>query len=158
MLSHSWVSGAIAQMLFALPRLTVADLSAGNWTAAVGHSSEALQLGASTRDAALQLRDVDPPRQRTPGVLAGNSRADRRINAYGWLRSRRSKPGKITGATPGRIRRRLMGVKGRVCHQARGSHDHRRHPVGPPHNRPRQALKGIALQWVPRAPYDEPTQ
>ena len=55
----------------------------------------------------------------------GNSRANRRINTYGWLWSRRNKPGKITGATPGRTQRRLMGVKGRVCHQARGSHDSR---------------------------------
>ena len=48
MLSHSRDTGAIGQMLFALPRLALADLSAGNWTGAVGHSTEALQLARST--------------------------------------------------------------------------------------------------------------
>ncbi len=48
MLSHARDSGAVGQMMFALPRVTVADLSAGNWTAGIGHSSEALQLARST--------------------------------------------------------------------------------------------------------------
>ena len=48
MLSHSRDTGAIGQMLFALPRLAVADLAAGNWAGAIGHSSEALTLARST--------------------------------------------------------------------------------------------------------------
>ncbi len=48
MLDQSRDTGAIGQMLFALPRLAVAELSAGNWAGAVGNSTEALQLARST--------------------------------------------------------------------------------------------------------------
>jgi hypothetical protein len=73
------------------------------------------------------------------------------------LRSRRSKPGKITGATLGRIRRRLMGVKGRVRHQVRGSLNHRCHP-GPTVQPAATSTESSAVQWVPRTRYDEPGQ
>lgn len=65
-LSNSWIRGAVAQMLFALPRLRVADLSAGNRAATPDLSSEASQLGASTGDAGHHLRAVDCPASGIP--------------------------------------------------------------------------------------------
>ena len=48
MLTQARNDGAIGLVLFALPRLALADLSAGNWTGAVGHATEALELAHST--------------------------------------------------------------------------------------------------------------
>ncbi len=53
MLTQARHDGAIGLVLFALPRLALADLSAGNWTGAVGHASEALDLARSTGQHAL---------------------------------------------------------------------------------------------------------
>ncbi len=48
MLTQARNDGAIGLVLFALPRLALADLSAGNWTGAVGHATEAVELARST--------------------------------------------------------------------------------------------------------------
>ncbi|HEY5881037.1 MAG TPA: LuxR C-terminal-related transcriptional regulator [Nakamurella sp.] len=48
MLTQARNDGAIGLVLFALPRLALADLSAGNWTGAVAHATEALELARST--------------------------------------------------------------------------------------------------------------
>jgi DNA-binding CsgD family transcriptional regulator len=48
MLTRARNDGAIGLVLFALPRLALADLSAGNWTGAVAHATEALELARST--------------------------------------------------------------------------------------------------------------
>ena len=48
MLTQARNDGAIGLVLFALPRLALADLSAGNWTGAVTHATEALELARST--------------------------------------------------------------------------------------------------------------
>jgi len=48
MLTQARSDGAIGLVLFALPRLALADLSAGNWTGTVAHATEALELARST--------------------------------------------------------------------------------------------------------------
>jgi DNA-binding CsgD family transcriptional regulator len=48
MLTQARNDGAIGLVLFALPRLALADLSAGNWTGAVARATEALELARST--------------------------------------------------------------------------------------------------------------
>ncbi|HYN71306.1 MAG TPA: AAA family ATPase, partial [Nakamurella sp.] len=53
LLTRSRDSGAIGLVLFALPRLAIADLSAGNWTGAVANATEAVQLARSTGQPAL---------------------------------------------------------------------------------------------------------
>ena len=53
MLTQARNDGAIGLVLFALPRLALADLSAGNWTGAVAHATEALELARSTGQHAL---------------------------------------------------------------------------------------------------------
>ncbi len=53
MLTQARNDGAIGLVLFALPRLALADLSAGSWTGAVGHATEALELARSTGQHAL---------------------------------------------------------------------------------------------------------
>ena len=53
LLARSRDNGAIGLVLFALPRLAVADLSAGNWNAAAAHATEAVQLARSTGQPAL---------------------------------------------------------------------------------------------------------
>ena len=53
MLTQARNDGAIGLVLFALPRLALADLSAGNWTGAVGHATEAVELARSTGQPAL---------------------------------------------------------------------------------------------------------
>ena len=53
MLTRARNDGTIGLVLFALPRLALADLSAGNWTGAVAHATEALELARSTGQHAL---------------------------------------------------------------------------------------------------------
>ena len=53
MLTQARNDGAIGLVLFALPRLALADLSAGNWTGAVTHATEAVELARSTGQPAL---------------------------------------------------------------------------------------------------------
>jgi DNA-binding CsgD family transcriptional regulator len=48
MLTQARNDGAIGLVLFALPRLALADLSGGNWTGAVAHATEAVELARST--------------------------------------------------------------------------------------------------------------
>jgi DNA-binding CsgD family transcriptional regulator len=48
MLMQARDDGAIGLVLFALPRLALADLSAGSWARAVGHAAEAVELARST--------------------------------------------------------------------------------------------------------------
>lgn len=48
MLTRARNDGAIGLVLFALPRLALADLSGGNWTGAVAHATEAVELANST--------------------------------------------------------------------------------------------------------------
>ena len=48
MLTRARNDGAIGLVLFALPRLALADLSSGNWTGAVTHASEAIELARGT--------------------------------------------------------------------------------------------------------------
>ena len=48
LLTQARTDGAIGLVLFALPRLALADLSAGNWTGAVSHATEAVELARST--------------------------------------------------------------------------------------------------------------
>ena len=48
LLSQSREAGAIGQVLFALPRLGLADVVSGEWTLYVAHATEALQLARST--------------------------------------------------------------------------------------------------------------
>ena len=48
MLTRARNDGAIGLVLFALPRLALADLSGGNWTGAVAHATEAVELARST--------------------------------------------------------------------------------------------------------------
>jgi len=50
MLTQARNDGAIGLVLFALPRLALADLSGGNWTGAVAHAAEAVELARSTGD------------------------------------------------------------------------------------------------------------
>ena len=53
MLTQARNDGAIGLVLFALPRLALADLSGGNWTGAVAHATEAVELARSTGQHAL---------------------------------------------------------------------------------------------------------
>ena len=53
MLTQARNDGAVGLVLFALPRLALADISAGNWTGAVTHATEALELARSTGQHAL---------------------------------------------------------------------------------------------------------
>ena len=53
MLTQARNDGAIGLVLFALPRLALADLSGGNWTGAVTHATEAVELARSTGQHAL---------------------------------------------------------------------------------------------------------
>ncbi len=53
MLNQSRDNGAIGLVLFALPRLALADLSAGNWAGAAANAAEAVQLARSTGQPAL---------------------------------------------------------------------------------------------------------
>lgn len=53
MLTQARNDGAIGLVLFALPRLALADLSAGNWTGAGTHATEAVELARSTGQDAL---------------------------------------------------------------------------------------------------------
>ena len=48
LLSQSREAGAIGQVLFALPRLGLADVVSGEWTLYAAHATEALQLARST--------------------------------------------------------------------------------------------------------------
>ena len=48
MLTQARNDGAIGLVLFALPRLALADLSGGNWTGAVSHATEAVELARDT--------------------------------------------------------------------------------------------------------------
>jgi len=48
MLTQARTDGAVGLVLFALPRLALADISAGNWTGAVTHATEAIELARST--------------------------------------------------------------------------------------------------------------
>ena len=48
MLTQARNDGAIGLVLFALPRLALADLSGGNWTGAVAHATEAAELARNT--------------------------------------------------------------------------------------------------------------
>jgi len=53
LLTQARNDGAIGLVLFALPRLALADISAGNWTGAVTHATEAVELSRSTGQHAL---------------------------------------------------------------------------------------------------------
>lgn len=53
LLAQSRDSGAVGLVLFALPRLALADLAAGQWTSATANASEALQLARSIGQDAL---------------------------------------------------------------------------------------------------------
>ena len=53
LLDQSRDSGAIGLVLFALPRLAIANLSAGNWAGAAANATEAVQLARSTGQPAL---------------------------------------------------------------------------------------------------------
>jgi DNA-binding CsgD family transcriptional regulator len=53
MLTQARDDGAVGLVLFALPRLALADVSAGNWTGAVTHATEAVELSRSTGQHAL---------------------------------------------------------------------------------------------------------
>jgi DNA-binding CsgD family transcriptional regulator len=53
MLTQARNDGAVGLVLFALPRLALADVSAGNWTGAVTHATEAVDLSRSTGQHAL---------------------------------------------------------------------------------------------------------
>jgi len=53
MLTQARNDGAIGLVLFALPRLALADISSGNWTGAVTHATEAIELARSTGQHAL---------------------------------------------------------------------------------------------------------
>jgi DNA-binding CsgD family transcriptional regulator len=53
MLTQARNDGAVGLVSFALPRLALADVSAANWTGAVTHASEAVELSRSTGQNAL---------------------------------------------------------------------------------------------------------
>ena len=59
LLSQSREAGALGLVLFALPRLALADLAAGRWGSATADATEALQLARGTGQPALTAMPCD---------------------------------------------------------------------------------------------------
>ena len=115
LLSQSREAGAIGQVLFALPRLGLADVVSGEWTLYVAHATEALQLARSTGQTGLTamplaeltmhaaLRGDDSLR-----LLAGRGRARHSRRAGRRPRWAHPRRGAVGQGNPGRVRRAVQ--------------------------------------------------
>jgi DNA-binding CsgD family transcriptional regulator len=129
LLTQSRESGAVGLVLFALPRLALADLAAGQWNDATANATEALQLARSIGQDALTAMPL--AELALHAALRGDARYDDLVRQLDEVMAGRTTAG-ILGALVDDTRRWAQACRDVLAGQPASALHHLEHMTQPP--------------------------